>query len=45
MRILWPHNDLLALFEDQAYPMIQQMRLIKKQNANLARLRDLFLPN
>ena len=42
--ILWPEVALLNLFEEKALPLIQQVRLVKKQNAQLARARDLLLP-
>lgn len=42
--IVWPTDDLLRLFEDRAYHLIQQVRLIKKQNRQLVQARDLLLP-
>ena len=42
--ILWPAGVLLESFEDKTYPLIQQVRLIKKQNQQLAKARDLLLP-
>ena len=42
--VLWPTDDLLKLFENRVYPLIQQVRLIKKQNQKLAHARDLLLP-
>lgn len=44
MPILWPTDHLLALFEEQASPLLQQIRLIKKQNTQVVRARDLLLP-
>lgn len=42
--VLWPAGVLLESFEDKTYPLIQQVRLIKKQNQQLAKARDLLLP-
>lgn len=42
--VLWPDESVLESFEKLVYPMIQQVRFIKKQNARLARARDLLLP-
>lgn len=42
--VLWPTDPLLESFEYRAYPLIQQVRLLKKQNQELARSRDLLLP-
>jgi type I restriction enzyme, S subunit len=42
--VLWPTDELLKSFEDRAYPLIQQVRLIKKQNQQLTYARDLLLP-
>lgn len=42
--IVWPGEPFLELFERRVYPMIAQVRLIKKQNQQLARARDLLLP-
>lgn len=42
--VLWPTEELLNSFEDRVHPLIQQVRLIKKQNQQLARARDLLLP-
>lgn len=42
--IVWPTDDLLKLFENRAYHLIQQVRLIKKQNRQLVQARDLLLP-
>ena len=42
--VLWPRDTILGMFESKVYPMIQQVRLIKKQNAKLTRARDLLLP-
>jgi len=42
--IIWPGETLLGLFESRVYPMIEQVRLIKKQNHQLAKARDLLLP-
>ena len=42
--IVWPTDDLLRLFENRAYHLIQQVRLIKKQNRQLVQARDLLLP-
>jgi len=41
---LWPDEIVLEAFEKLVYPMIQQVRFIKKQNAHLTRARDLLLP-
>lgn len=40
--VLWPTVRLLQSFEENVYPLVQQIRLIKKQNQQLAR--DLLLP-
>lgn len=42
--VLWPTDTLLNSYEDKTYPLIQQVRLIKKQNQELAKARDLLLP-
>ena len=42
--VLWPTDALLKLYEDKTYPLIQQVRLIKKQNQELTKARDLLLP-
>ena len=42
--VLWPTDALLKLYEDKTYPLIQQVRLIKKQNKELTKARDLLLP-
>lgn len=42
--VLWPTDSLLDSFEDRTYPLIQQVRLIKKQNQQLVEARDLLLP-
>ncbi len=42
--ITWPTAEVLARFEQQCYPMIQQTRTLKTQNARLTRARDLLLP-
>jgi type I restriction enzyme S subunit len=42
--VLWPTDAILESFEVKAYPLIQQVRLIKKQNQQLAQARDLLLP-
>ncbi|MBU3678588.1 MAG: restriction endonuclease subunit S [Candidatus Kapabacteria bacterium] len=42
--LLWPTASLLESFEYRTYPLIQQVRLIKKQSQELARARDLLLP-
>lgn len=42
--VLWPEDVLLSAFESRVYPLIQQVRLLKKQNLQLARARDLLLP-
>ena len=42
--VIWPDETLLELFESRVYPMIQQVRLIKKQNHQLAHARNLLLP-
>lgn len=42
--VLWPTDELLKSFEDRAYPLVQQVRLIKKQNQQLTYARDLLLP-
>lgn len=44
LTILWPDNEILEKFNDAVYPMIQQIRMIKKQNSQLAQARDLLLP-
>lgn len=44
LTILWPADDILEKFNDAVYPMIQQIRVIKKQNSQLAQARDLLLP-
>lgn len=44
MPLLWPTAHLLELFESKVYPLIQQVRLIKKQNQKLTQARDLLLP-
>ena len=42
--VLWPTDALLKFYEDKTYPLIQQVRLIKKQNKELTKARDLLLP-
>jgi type I restriction enzyme, S subunit len=42
--VLWPTNEPLELFEGKVYPLIQQVRLLKQQNKQLAQARDLLLP-
>lgn len=42
--ICWPTDALLTKFDEKVYPLIRQVRLIKKQNAQLTRARDLLLP-
>lgn len=42
--ILWPTEQLLARFETQARPLLEQVRLIKKQNRALKQARDALLP-
>lgn len=42
--VVWPDAGVLNLFEHHVYPLIQQVRLIKKQNAQLIQARDLILP-
>jgi type I restriction enzyme S subunit len=42
--ILWPTDALLKSFEERVYPLIQQIRLIKKQSQQLDHARDLLLP-
>ncbi|GMU42633.1 MAG: restriction endonuclease subunit S [Xanthomonadales bacterium] len=42
--VLWPAADPLKSFEDRVYPLIQQVRLIKKQNQQLVQARDVLLP-
>jgi|JI10StandDraft_1071094.scaffolds.fasta_scaffold18488_4 type I restriction enzyme, S subunit len=42
--VLWPTDALLKFYEDKTYPLIQQVRLIKKQNQELTKARDLLLP-
>ena len=42
--ILWPTDEILEKFNNSVYPMIQQIRVIKKQNSQLAQARDLLLP-
>jgi type I restriction enzyme, S subunit len=42
--LLWPTDALLSSFEEKAYALTQQVRLIKKQNQQLIRARDLLLP-
>jgi type I restriction enzyme S subunit len=42
--VLWPTDALLKSYEDKTYPLIQQVRLIKKQNQELTKARDLLLP-
>jgi len=42
--VLWPTDDPLKSFEDRVYPLIQQVRLVKKQNQQLVQARDLLLP-
>ena len=44
MPLLWPTAHLLELFESKVYPLMQQVRLIKKQNQKLTQARDLLLP-
>lgn len=44
LQVLWPTDTLLNSYEDKTYPLIQQVRLIKKQNQELAKARDLLLP-
>jgi type I restriction enzyme S subunit len=42
--ILIPSNFLLKQFQDQAYKILQQVRLLNKQNQKLSQARDLLLP-
>lgn len=42
--VLWPTDEILEKFNNSVYPMIQQIRVIKKQNSQLAQARDLLLP-
>lgn len=42
--VLWPTDGQLKSFEDWVYPLIQQVRLIKKQNQQLVQARILLLP-
>lgn len=42
--ILLPHKFLLQEFEDAAYRILQQVRLLKKQQLKLAEARDILLP-
>ena len=42
--IIWPTDEILEKFNNSVYPMIQQIRVIKKQNSQLAQARDLLLP-
>lgn len=42
--VTWPTADVLTRFEQQCYPLIQQTRNLKTQNARLTRARDLLLP-
>lgn len=42
--VLWPTDALLKFYEDKTYPLIQQVRLIKKQNQELTKARDQLLP-
>mgnify|MGYP002754405853 CR=1 FL=1 len=44
LTVLWPADEILEKFNDAVYPMIQQIRVIKKQNSQLAQARDLLLP-
>ena len=42
--ILVADHKILRLFEETVSPLHQQMELLKRQNASLAKARDLFLP-
>lgn len=42
--VLWPTDALLKFYEDKTYSLIQQVRLIKKQNQELTKARDQLLP-
>lgn len=42
--VLWPTDALLKSYENKTYPLIQQVRLIKRQNQELTKARDLLLP-
>ncbi|MBL0381543.1 MAG: restriction endonuclease subunit S [Desulfofustis sp. PB-SRB1] len=42
--LLVADQKILRLFEDTASPLHQQMELLKRQNASLAKARDLLLP-
>lgn len=44
LTILWPTDEILEKFNNSVYPMIHQIRVIKKQNSQLAQARDLLLP-
>lgn len=44
MSIIIPSQPLLAQFEDSAYMILQQTRLLKKQIRGLQQARDLLLP-
>jgi type I restriction enzyme S subunit len=42
--LLVADQKILRLFEDTASPLHQHMELLKRQNASLAKARDLLLP-
>lgn len=42
--ICWPTESIRSAFDERVYPLIRQVRLIKKQNSQLTRARDLLLP-
>lgn len=42
--VIWPTAAVLARFEEQCYPLIQQTRNLKTQNTLLSGARDLVLP-
>lgn len=42
--ICWPTESVRSAFDERVYPLIRQVRLIKKQNSQLIRARDLLLP-
>jgi type I restriction enzyme, S subunit len=44
LTIVWPAGSLLAQFEAKVFPLIEQVRLIKKQNRALVQARDALLP-
>jgi len=42
--VLMPTSELLRDFDEKVQPVLDQVRVLKKQSENLSRARDLLLP-